>query len=62
MTVDGEVTLGSAKSPARVICRYIGAHTRQTVEKRDAWPFAAFISADCTCKSAFAEVSRLTVG
>ncbi len=43
-------------------CRYIGAQTRQTCEKREAWATAAADSAGCTVRSALFPDSFETVG
>ncbi len=49
-------------SAPSVSWRYIGAHTRQSVEKRAACASAAPISAGWMRRSAFAPGSPLTVG
>ncbi len=49
-------------SPANVTWRYIGAHTVQRWENREAWTIAAALSAGCTVRSAFSLASADTVG
>ena len=49
-------------NPATVTWRYMGAHTVQRWEKREAWIIAAALSAGCTVRSALSLVSADTVG
>ena len=55
----GRLALANAPD---VACRYMGAQTLHTWEKRDAWAKAAAVSAGCTVRSAFVPDSVETVG
>ena len=52
----------SPKIAARVSCRYIGAKTRQTWEKREAWIVATARSSGSMLSVAFTVFWLLTVG
>ena len=62
MAAAGTFSPGEADSSACVTCRYIGAQTRQTVEKREAWAIAFVTSVGCTVRLALTDRSVLTVG